>query len=80
MKRSLMGILMAVETQMALAEESWHHWVKDFSPQRESMNAWCLSCPPLVVSREQERRTLGMLERWDARWLSTQDEEGIYIP
>jgi hypothetical protein len=58
MKRSPTGILVAVETQMASAEESWCHWVKDFPPQRESVNAWCLSCPLLVVSRERERRTL----------------------
>jgi hypothetical protein len=50
--------------------------VKDFPPQRESVNVWCLSCPPLVVSREQERRTIRKLERWNARWLSTQDEMG----
>jgi hypothetical protein len=42
MKRSLTAILVAVETQMAPTEESWHHWVKDFPPQRESMSAWCL--------------------------------------
>jgi hypothetical protein len=65
---------------MAPAEESWRHWVKDFPPQRESVNAWCLSCPPLVVSREQEGRTLRKLERWDVIWLSAQDEGRIYIP
>jgi hypothetical protein len=58
MKRSPTGTLVVVETQMELAEESWHQWVKDFPPLRESVNAWCLSYPPLVVSREQERRTL----------------------
>jgi hypothetical protein len=63
---------------MAPMEESWRHWMKDFLPQRESVNAWCFSCPPLVVSREQERRSLRKLERWDARWLSAQYERGIY--
>jgi hypothetical protein len=33
-----------------------------------------------VVSREQERRILRKLERWDARWLSAQDEGDIYSP
>jgi hypothetical protein len=65
---------------MAPTEESWCRWVKDFPPQRESVNDWCLSYPPLVVSRERERRTLRKLERWDARWLSVQDERGIYSP
>jgi hypothetical protein len=69
-KRSSTEILVAVETQMAPMEESWHHWVKDFPPQRKSVNAWCISCPPLVVSREEEGRTLRKLERWDARGLS----------
>jgi hypothetical protein len=78
MKRSLMEILVAVETQMAPTEESWRRWVKDFPLQRESMNAWCLSYPPLVVSIEREGRTLRKVERWDARWLSAQDEWGIY--
>jgi hypothetical protein len=54
-KRSPTGILVAVETQMAPTEEYWHRWVKDFPLQRESMNAWCLSCPVLVVSREREK-------------------------
>jgi hypothetical protein len=31
-KRSPTGILVAVETQMALVNESWHLYVKDFSP------------------------------------------------
>jgi hypothetical protein len=66
-KISLMRILVAVETQMTPAEESWCHWVKDFPLQRESVNAWCLSYPLLVFSREQERRTLRKLERWDVR-------------
>jgi hypothetical protein len=61
MKRSPMGIL--------VAEESWRHWVKDILPQRESVNAWCLSYHSLVVSRERERRTLRKLERWDVIWL-----------
>jgi hypothetical protein len=74
-KRSPMGILVAVETQMVSTEEYRCHWVKDFPPQRESMNTWCLSCPPLVVSREQERRTVRKLKRWDARWLSAQNRE-----
>jgi hypothetical protein len=75
-----MGILVALKTQMVPAEEFCHHWVKDFPLQRESMNTWCLFCPPLVVSREQERRILRKLERWDARWLSAQDEGDIYSP
>jgi hypothetical protein len=79
-KRSPMGILVAVETQMVSTEESWRRWVKDFPPQRESVNGWCLSCPPLVVSRERERRTLRKLERWDVRLLSAQNEGGIYSP
>jgi hypothetical protein len=37
-KRSSTEILVAVETQMAPMEESWHHWVKDFPPQRKSVN------------------------------------------
>jgi hypothetical protein len=65
---------------MASAEEYWHRWIKDFLPQRESMNAWCLSYPPLVVHRERERRTLRKLERWDTIWLLVQDEGGIYSP
>jgi hypothetical protein len=63
---------------MAPTEESWRRWLKDFPLERESVNAWCLSCPPLVVSKERERRTLRKLERWDARWLSAQDKGGIY--
>jgi hypothetical protein len=63
MKISPMGILVVVETLMTPAEESWCHWVKDFPPQRESVNAWYLSYPLLVFSREQERRTLRKLER-----------------
>jgi hypothetical protein len=37
--RSQMGILVAVETQMVPAEESWHHWVKDFPLWRDSIHA-----------------------------------------
>jgi hypothetical protein len=38
-KRSQTGILVAVETQMAPAEESWRHWVKDFPLRTESIHA-----------------------------------------
>jgi hypothetical protein len=55
-------------------------WMKDFPLQRESVNASCISYPPLVVSRERERKTLRNLERWDATWLSAQDKEDIYSP
>jgi hypothetical protein len=34
-----MGILVAVETQMVPAEESWRHWVKDFPLWRDSIHA-----------------------------------------
>jgi hypothetical protein len=61
-KRSPTGILVVVENQIVPVEESWHHWVKDFPPQRESVNTSFLSCPPLAVSKEQERRTLRKLE------------------
>jgi hypothetical protein len=44
------------------------------------VNVWCLSCPPLVVSKEQERRTIRKLERWNAGWLSAQDEMRYLYP
>jgi hypothetical protein len=43
------GDLMVVETQTALAVESWRRWVK---------GACYISCPPLLASREQGRETL----------------------
>jgi hypothetical protein len=34
--------------------EFWHHRAEDFPLQRESIHTWCISCPPSVVSRQQE--------------------------
>jgi hypothetical protein len=55
-------------------KESWHHWVKDFPLWRESVYASCPFCPPLVVSRGQEKGTLKRINEKNARWLSVHDK------
>jgi hypothetical protein len=47
-----------METQTASTGESWRRWAMDFPLRRDIVGAWYLSCPPLLVSREQERETL----------------------
>jgi hypothetical protein len=49
------GTPVVVEIRMAPVVEFQHHRAKDFPLQRESVHAGCLSCPPSVVSRQQER-------------------------
>jgi hypothetical protein len=63
MKKSLTRIPVAVETQMAPTEEFLCHWVMGSPPYRESASVWCLSCPPSLASKEQERRTIKVSEK-----------------
>jgi hypothetical protein len=49
------GTPVVVEIRMALVVEFQRRWAKDFPLQRESVHAWCISCPLLVVSKRQER-------------------------
>jgi hypothetical protein len=46
----------------------------------ESVSIWCISCPPSLASREQEKRTLKASgkEKRTARWLSAQNDGDIY--
>jgi hypothetical protein len=69
------GTSMAAVIQMASTVESWHRLAMGSPLWRESERVWCLSCPPLLASREQERRTIkaSEKEKRTVRWLSAQD-------
>jgi hypothetical protein len=53
--RHLMGTPVEAEIRMALVLEFLRHQAEDFPLRMESAHARRLSCPPLVVSRRQER-------------------------
>jgi hypothetical protein len=61
------GTLVAVVIQMVPVVESWHRLAMDSPLWRESEHILCLSCPPLLASREQERRTLKASEKRELR-------------
>jgi hypothetical protein len=53
--RHLKGAPVEAEIQMAPVVEFVHRQAEDFPLQKESAHAWRLSCPPLVVSKQQKR-------------------------
>jgi hypothetical protein len=75
-----MGTQEGMETETAPVEESWCHWAQDFPPRRESVLAGCLSCPPLLESKEQEKENLSKkkTKRRNERWFPAGNEGDIY--
>jgi hypothetical protein len=74
--KSPAGTSVVAVIQTAPVLESWHRLAMGSPLWRESEHIWCLSCPPLLASREQERRTLKASEKEKriVRSLTAQDE------